>query len=110
MTTWDSACTTIDTCLLHGIREFVICAGARNAALVEVLARAEAAGIARIWRHFEERSAGFFALSIAAACSRRVRSGSAATLVGSVFDAARRAGYPSVQFTVDRALPSRSSR
>ena len=58
MTTWDSACTTIDTCLLHGIREFVICAGARNAALVEVLARAEAAGIARIWRHFEERSAG----------------------------------------------------
>ncbi len=44
------------------MREFVVCAGARNAALVEILARAEAAGVARVWRHFEERSAGFFAL------------------------------------------------
>jgi 2-succinyl-5-enolpyruvyl-6-hydroxy-3-cyclohexene-1-carboxylate synthase len=44
------------------VGEFVICAGARNAALIEALARAEAAGHARLWRHFEERSAGFFAL------------------------------------------------
>jgi 2-succinyl-5-enolpyruvyl-6-hydroxy-3-cyclohexene-1-carboxylate synthase len=30
--------------------------------MIEALARAESAGLVRIWRHFEERSAGFFAL------------------------------------------------
>lgn len=47
---------------LAGVREFVVCAGARNAALVEVIAQAEQTGMIKVWRHFEERSAGFFAL------------------------------------------------
>ena len=51
-----------ESCLKAGITEFVICAGARNAALIEVLARLESAGLVKLWRHFEERSAGFFAL------------------------------------------------
>jgi 2-succinyl-5-enolpyruvyl-6-hydroxy-3-cyclohexene-1-carboxylate synthase len=53
---------TIRSALRSGIREFVVCAGARNATLVEVLAQAETAGKATVWSHFEERSAGFFAL------------------------------------------------
>lgn len=42
-----------------GCGEFVVCGGARNAGLVALL---EAAGGIRIWRHFEERGAAFFAL------------------------------------------------
>ena len=42
-----------------GCGEFVVCGGARNAGLVALLQAGE--GI-RVWRHFEERSAGFFAL------------------------------------------------
>ncbi|HBE97472.1 MAG TPA: 2-succinyl-5-enolpyruvyl-6-hydroxy-3-cyclohexene-1-carboxylic-acid synthase, partial [Verrucomicrobiales bacterium] len=42
-----------------GCGEFVVCGGARNAGLVALL---EAAGGIRVWRHFEERSAAFFAL------------------------------------------------
>ena len=46
--------------LLHlGCSEFVVCGGARNAGLVALLEAAE--GI-RVWRHFEERGAAFFAL------------------------------------------------
>jgi 2-succinyl-5-enolpyruvyl-6-hydroxy-3-cyclohexene-1-carboxylate synthase len=106
VTTWDSACSTIDTCLLHGIREFVICAGARNAALVEVLARAEAAGIARIWRHFEERSAGFFALGRTMAtgepCAVVTTSGTAvAELLPAVVEAYYQ-GRPLLALTADR--------
>ena len=56
------ASEVIAAALRVGVRDFVICAGARNAALVEVLAQAEQAGLVTLWRHFEERSAGFFAL------------------------------------------------
>jgi 2-succinyl-5-enolpyruvyl-6-hydroxy-3-cyclohexene-1-carboxylate synthase len=42
-----------------GVREFVICAGARNSALLVMLAAVP--GL-RLWHHFEERSAAFFAL------------------------------------------------
>lgn len=62
MNAWETALDVVHRCLRAGVSEFVICAGARNAALVEALARAETAGCARLWRHFEERSAGFFAL------------------------------------------------
>lgn len=62
MNAWTTAVETLHRCLKLGVNEFVICAGARNAALIEAIARAEAAGLARTWRHFEERSAGFFAL------------------------------------------------
>ncbi len=42
-----------------GVREFCLCAGARNAPLVHLLSQAK--GI-KIYRFFEERSAAFFAL------------------------------------------------
>jgi 2-succinyl-5-enolpyruvyl-6-hydroxy-3-cyclohexene-1-carboxylate synthase len=52
----------VAVCLLvaAGVREFVICAGARNSAFVAVLASLPE-GV-RVWHHFEERSAAFFAL------------------------------------------------
>lgn len=55
----------VGACIAAGIQEYVVCAGARNLALVAALADyAESgdAGDIRIFSHFEERSAGFFAL------------------------------------------------
>ena len=49
----------IDACLKAGVREYVVCAGARNMALVDALVSSEDAVV---WSHFEERAAGFFAL------------------------------------------------
>ena len=40
-----------------GVREFVVCAGARNMPLVEALCECEDV---YLWNHFEERSSGFF--------------------------------------------------
>lgn len=49
--------------LARGIGEVVVCGGARNAGLVAgFIAAAEATGDVRVWQHFEERSAAFFAL------------------------------------------------
>jgi 2-succinyl-5-enolpyruvyl-6-hydroxy-3-cyclohexene-1-carboxylate synthase len=106
VTTWQTACSIIDRCLTHGVREFVVCAGARNAALVEVLAMAEAAGVARVWRHFEERSAGFFALGRTMAtgepCAVVTTSGTAvAELLPSMSEAYYQ-GRPLLALTADR--------
>lgn len=56
--------------LEKGVGEFVVCAGARNAALVEVVAGLAERGVVRMWRHFEERSAGFFAMGRTMATGR----------------------------------------
>lgn len=106
VTTWESSCFIIDACLRAGVREFVVCAGARNAALVEILARAEAAGVARVWRHFEERSAGFFALGRTMAtgepCAVVTTSGTAvAELLPAVIEAFYQ-GRPLLALTADR--------
>jgi 2-succinyl-5-enolpyruvyl-6-hydroxy-3-cyclohexene-1-carboxylate synthase len=96
---------TVMACLDHGVREFVVCAGARNAALVEVLAQAEAAGLAVVRRHFEERSAGFFALGRTmqgSPCAVVTTSGTAvAELLPAVIEA-RYQGRPLVLLTADR--------
>jgi 2-succinyl-5-enolpyruvyl-6-hydroxy-3-cyclohexene-1-carboxylate synthase len=39
---WHPATDVLKRCLKAGVGEFVICAGARNAALIEALVRAEA--------------------------------------------------------------------
>ncbi len=49
----------IEQLLEAGCGEFVVCGGARNATLVALLEAGE--GI-RVWKHFEERGAAFFAL------------------------------------------------
>lgn len=56
---------TVGACIAAGIQEFVVCAGARNLDLVMALthyAESGEAGDVRIYAHFEERAAGFFAL------------------------------------------------
>ncbi|MCP5545856.1 MAG: hypothetical protein H7A50_00630 [Akkermansiaceae bacterium] len=113
MNTWDTAVETVARCLGAGVREFVVCAGARNAALLEAVSRAETAGRARVWRHFEERSAGFFALGrtmeTGKPCAVITTSGTAAAeLLPPVIEAFYQA-RPLVAITADRPAAFRGS-
>ena len=49
----------LDACAGAGVREFCVCAGARNVELVVGLERSTGC---RVWHFFDERSAAFFAL------------------------------------------------
>jgi 2-succinyl-5-enolpyruvyl-6-hydroxy-3-cyclohexene-1-carboxylate synthase len=74
--------------------------------LLEVLARAEAAGLVRVWRHFEERSAGFFALGrtmeTGHPCAVVTTSGTAAAeLLPAIIEAHYQA-RPLIAITADR--------
>jgi len=96
----------VEECLAAGTGEFVVCGGARNAALLEALARAEAAGLAKVWRHFEERAAGFFALGrmmeTSEPCAVVTTSGTAAAeLLPAIIEASYQA-RPLVAITADR--------
>ncbi len=59
MTDHEKAGVVIKACLARGIREFVVCSGARNLALISALTQHDEVVV---WSHFEERAAGFFAL------------------------------------------------
>ncbi|MFC7338667.1 thiamine pyrophosphate-binding protein [Haloferula chungangensis] len=113
MSSWEKAVEVVGECLEQGIREFVVCAGARNAALVAVLVQAESAGHVTLRRHFEERSAGFFALgrtmSNGEPCAVVTTSGTAvAELLPAVIEA-RYQGRPLVAITADRPAAYRGS-
>jgi len=49
----------INKCISSGVREYIVCSGARNMALISALLEHENVVV---WSHFEERAAGFFAL------------------------------------------------
>ena len=49
----------LEACAGAGVREFCVCAGARNVALVVALERSSGC---RVWHFFDERAAAFFAL------------------------------------------------
>ena len=106
MDTFAVAEQTIRAALQSGIREFVVCAGARNAALVEVLAQAEQADKVTLWRHFEERCAGFFALgrcmALQAPCAVVTTSGTAAAELLPAIIEAHYQQRPLVAITADR--------
>ncbi len=53
------AAKQLDELLSRGVRQFVVCGGARNAPILTWVAQIEGA---EVYHHFEERSAGFFAL------------------------------------------------
>lgn len=94
-----------------GVREFVICAGARNSAFVAVLASLPEP--LRCWHHFEERSAAFFALGRIRATGRPVAvcttSGTAvAELLPAVIEA-HYSNLPLVALTADRPRRFRGS-
>jgi 2-succinyl-5-enolpyruvyl-6-hydroxy-3-cyclohexene-1-carboxylate synthase len=98
---------------MAGVAEFVVCGGARNAAILEALARAESAGLARIWRHFEERSAGFFAMgrcmATAAPCAVVTTSGTAAAELLPAMIEAKYQARPLVAMTADRPASFRGT-
>lgn len=113
MNSWQTAVDLVKRCLRAGVGEFVVCAGARNAALLEALARAEAAGGIRVWRHFEERGAGFFALGrtmeTGNPCAVVTTSGTAAAeLLPAVVEAFYQA-RPLVAITADRPAAYRGT-
>ena len=96
-----------------GVGEFVVCGGARNAVLLEVLSQMETAGKVRVWSHFEERSAGFFALGrtmeTGKPCAVVVTSGTAvAELLPAVVEGFYQA-RPLVLITADRPESFRGS-
>lgn len=113
MNGWFQALTSIRQCLEAGVCEFVVCAGARNAALIEAITRAESAGKARVWRHFEERSAGFFALGrcmqTGQPCAVVTTSGTAAAELLPAVIEARYQMRPLVAITADRPQAFRNS-
>ncbi|MDP4623603.1 MAG: thiamine pyrophosphate-binding protein [Akkermansiaceae bacterium] len=113
MGSWELAVGVLTKAVEAGVGEFVVCGGARNAVLLEVLAKMEAAGKVRVWSHFEERSAGFFALGrtmeTARPCAVVVTSG---TAVAELLPAAVEAFYqakPLVLITADRPAEARGS-
>jgi 2-succinyl-5-enolpyruvyl-6-hydroxy-3-cyclohexene-1-carboxylate synthase len=110
---WNVAVAVVRACLGAGIREFVVCGGARNAVLLEALARAEAAGLVRVWRHFEERSAGFFALGrmqeTSQPCAVVTTSGTAAAELLPAMIEAHYQARPLVAITADRPAAFRGS-
>ena len=113
MNAWLPSIELLDHCLSKGIREFVVCAGARNAAMIEALARAEKAGLVRMWRHSEERSAGFFALGrtmeTGQPCAVVTTSGTAAAELLPAMIEARYQSRPVVAITADRPAAYRGS-
>lgn len=94
----------LEETLAWGVRDFVICAGARNAPLVVPLLGAPET--VKLWRHFDERAAAFFALGLAKREGRPVAvvttSGTAvAELLPAVVEA-HYSGIPLVLLTADR--------
>ena len=113
MNGWQQSVEVIQQSLAAGIREFVVCSGARNALLLEAIARAEAAGKVRVWNHFEERAAGFFALGrcmqTGEPCAVVTTSGTAcAELLPAVIEAHYQ-GRPLVALTADRPAAFRGT-
>ena len=113
MGSWDTAVEVLENSVKAGVGEVVVCGGARNAVLLEVLSRMEAAGKVRVWSHFEERSAGFFALGrtmvTGKPCGVVVTSGTAvAELLPAVVEAFYQA-RPLVLITADRPESFRGS-
>ncbi|MCB1149748.1 MAG: 2-succinyl-5-enolpyruvyl-6-hydroxy-3-cyclohexene-1-carboxylic-acid synthase, partial [Chlamydiia bacterium] len=101
---------TIETLLSLGVREFCVCAGKRNAPLVSLLDGIE--GI-QIYRHFEERSAAFFALGRTLDSGRPVAvvttSGTAAGELLPAMMEATYVGAPLIAVTADRPRSYRGS-
>jgi 2-succinyl-5-enolpyruvyl-6-hydroxy-3-cyclohexene-1-carboxylate synthase len=106
MNAWDTAVRVLGDAVKAGVAEFVVCGGARNAVLLEVLGQMANAEKMTVWSHFEERSAGFFALgrtmATAKPCAVVVTSGTAvAELLPAVVEAFYQA-RPLIVISADR--------
>lgn len=89
--------------LKHGVKEFCICAGSRNAPFISLLAK-EKSIIKHYW--FEERSAAFFALGRSRASGKPIAiittSGTAVSELFSAIVEAHYTGVPLLIITADR--------
>lgn len=101
----------VDHCLKAGIYEFVFCPGARDAPMA--IALAERADALRLWHHFDERSAAFFALGRVIALARPVAivttSGTAASELLPACIEAHYQARPLLLISCDRPLSFRRS-
>src|SRR5690606_9812739 len=96
-----------------GVRDVVVCAGARNVPLVgSLLAGRRETGL-RVRHHFDERTAAFFALGLAkrhrAPVAVVTTSGTAAAELLSAAVEAHYSGLPLVLVTADRPATYRGS-
>lgn len=98
-------------CLELGAREFVVCSGSRNSDLVLCLWQNRAR--VKIWGHFEERSAAFFALGrVRASAKPMAVITTSGTAVAELLPAAIEAHYqalPLLLVTADRPVCFRES-
>lgn len=104
------AAKELEELLARGVRQFVVCGGARNAPILQWLSQVEGA---EVYSHFEERGAGFFALGrtmvTSEPCAVVVTSG---TAVGELLPAVIEAFYqqrPLVIISADRPERFRGS-
>jgi len=104
---------TLSHLVALGVKDFVVCAGARNAPIVTSLLAVEAEKELQVFHHFDERSAAFFALGLAKSsgvpAAVLTTSGTAvAELHGAVIEAFY-AGIPLIAVTADRPSSFRGS-
>lgn len=101
----------LQAALNTGAREFVVCAGARNSALVAALASAPEP--VKLWPHFEERCAAFFALGRILGSGRPVAvvttSGTAVAELLPAMIEAHYQGLPLLALTADRPASYRGT-
>jgi 2-succinyl-5-enolpyruvyl-6-hydroxy-3-cyclohexene-1-carboxylate synthase len=103
MTNVNYAYQIVSSLVRLGVSDFVVCAGARNSVLVEVLTRFDHISV---YSFFEERSAAFFAMGVARRLHRPVAvvttSGTAAIELGPAMAEAFHSGLPLIAITADR--------
>ncbi|MDF1859331.1 MAG: 2-succinyl-5-enolpyruvyl-6-hydroxy-3-cyclohexene-1-carboxylic-acid synthase [Verrucomicrobiales bacterium] len=96
-----------------GVSQFVVCAGARNTPLVSSLLAVSEKKELRIWHHFDERSASFFALGLSKAKGEPVAvlttSGTAVAELLPATIEAYYSGVPLILVTADRPASFRGS-
>ncbi|MEM0896363.1 MAG: 2-succinyl-5-enolpyruvyl-6-hydroxy-3-cyclohexene-1-carboxylic-acid synthase [Verrucomicrobiota bacterium] len=106
----DPAGEVLRECALSGVSEYVVCAGARNAAIVLPLLQQTQYPV---YHHFEERSAGFFALGRVKQKREPVAvvttSGTAAAELLPAIIEAHYEGVPVVAITADRPAAYRGT-
>jgi 2-succinyl-5-enolpyruvyl-6-hydroxy-3-cyclohexene-1-carboxylate synthase len=109
--------TLADKCIVRllaqGVKDFIVCAGARNAPLVEALEKLEISNQISTKDFFEERSAAFFALGrsrlLKAPVAVLTTSGTAAAELLPAMIEAYYSGVPLVAVTADRPKIYRGS-
>ncbi|MFM6929414.1 MAG: 2-succinyl-5-enolpyruvyl-6-hydroxy-3-cyclohexene-1-carboxylic-acid synthase [Bdellovibrio sp.] len=110
MTNMELAAKIIQELVDTGVREFVLCAGARNSPLVHVLDESKDL---KVYSFFEERSAAFFALGRIAGARRPVAIfTTSGTAVAELLPAAVEGTYsslPLIMITADRPKRYRGS-